>query len=150
MKKIALLTMLLIISATTFGQQTNTTPTLTKQDYLLKSKRQKTAAQWLFAGGALLSSIGGLIIVLDEASNTFVDVFTFDPSTDYYSSSAGGPILLTTGLLSIAGSIPLFVASKKNKSKAMKLSFKNESTQQIHRGSFIYKSVPSLSLKISL
>jgi hypothetical protein len=47
------------------------------------------------------------------------------------------------------GSIPLFLASGRNKRKAMSLSFKNETAPQLLKGSFAYRPIPSVSLKIS-
>lgn len=54
MKQIIIFTMLLILSATSFSQQSNPSPTLTKQDYLQKSKHQNTAAWLLLIGGTIM------------------------------------------------------------------------------------------------
>ena len=54
------------------------------------------------------------------------------------------------GAAMMVSSIPLFIASGRNKKKGMSLSFKNEITPQIQKNSFVNRSVPSLTLKISL
>jgi len=47
MRKIILAAMLLILTTASFSQQTKSSPILAKQDYLTKSKEQKTFA-WIF------------------------------------------------------------------------------------------------------
>jgi len=69
MKKIILFAMLLTLSASSFGQQTKPSPDLTKQDYLLKSKKQKKAAKIMLGGGAVLS-LTGFIIPKGEQTGT--------------------------------------------------------------------------------
>ena len=61
MKKIIICCMLLIEAATTFSQQNVPLPTLTKQDYLLKSHHQKTVA-WIMLGGGSAFFLTGIII----------------------------------------------------------------------------------------
>ena len=131
MKKIILFTMLLIMSASSFSQQT----ALTKQDYLQKSKNQKTTAWVMLGGGAGLILVGTLIGNSKEAS---------------FSDAGTGVVLGGIGALSMLGSIPLFIASGKNKRKSMSMSFKNEMAPQLQKNSFVTRLVPSLSLKISL
>jgi len=125
--------MLLIFSASSFSQQTNSQPTLNKQDYLKKSKNQKTIA-WVLLGGGVALGTGAIIW---GTSNIF-------------STSSGPDILLVTGGACMLGSIPLFIASSRNKKKGLSLSFKNEMIQKLQRDSFVNLSIPSLSLKINL
>lgn len=134
MKKIIFFFMLLITSATSFSQPTTETPTV-KVDYLQKSKNQKTTAWVLLGGGAGFILVGTLIGNGKEAS--FDDVGT-------------GVVLGGIGALSMLGSIPLFIASGKNKRKAGSISFKNEMIPRLQSGSFVNHSVPSVNLKISL
>ena len=133
MKKIIVLPMLLILATTTFSQQTNPSPALTKQDYLKKSKNQKTAAWILLGGGSVLVVTGVLL------SN--------NASLDNLGTTAGVAI---AGGVAVLGSIPLFLASGKNKRKGMSLSFKTEKMQQLNKTGFVYKPVPSLSLTVHL
>ena len=147
MKKIILFAMMLSMSAASFSQQTNSLPALTKQDYLKKSKNQKTAAWVLVGGGAALVVTGCIVWVNDVNKNAETD--PFGVIIDTYTNTSGYWIV-AAGIVAAAGSIPLFIASAKNKRKAMSLSFKNETIQQLKNNSFVNCSVPSLSLKISL
>jgi hypothetical protein len=139
MKKIIIFTLLLIVSATSFSQQTKSSPTLTRQDYLKKSSNQKFVAWALFGSGAAVLAITAL-------SNLGID-FT-GPKKKF-------PIVpVGIGAVCMVGSIPFFIASAKNKRKAMSLSFKNETIPSRllsgQKSSFVNRSIPSLSLKINL
>lgn len=78
-------------------------------DYLEKSRKQKTAAWILLVGGGVISSIGMVV----GMSEMFTDLF--DAAPDHGNA---GPALLVVGVASMAGSIPLFIASGKNRRKA--------------------------------
>lgn len=136
--------MLLILTAASFSQQNNPSTSLTKQDYLLKSKKQANTALILLGGGAALVGTG-IIFPKGEYEGT-----SFIWGIDTYSNDSFVGVLLATGSLSMLGSIPFFIASGKNNRKAMNVSFKNEMTPQLSKRSFVYKPVPSLTLKISL
>lgn len=133
MKKIIFGFMLLLIATTTFSQQNNPTSTMTEQDYLKKSKQQKTFAWILLGCGILSTGLGGLGSSINP---------------DY--GEKGGTGFLITGLVATGASILLFNASSKNKKRASSLSFKNETSPQIQRGSFVYRYIPSLTLKFQL
>jgi len=135
MKKIIVFAMLLIISVASFSQQTTNPAPTVKTDYLEKSKNQKKAAWVMLGGGASLILLGDLIG--NSKSSSFGD-------------AGAGFVMAAVGGLSMLGSIPLFIASSRNKKKGMSLSFKNETAPQIQKSSFVYRSVPSLTLKISL
>jgi O-antigen/teichoic acid export membrane protein len=122
MKKIIICTMMLAIAATSFSQ-----------DYLRKSKNQKTAA-WILLGGGSALVVTGILL----ANNATID-----------NLGTGAGVAIAGGV-AVLGSIPLFLASGRNKKNAMSLSSKNEKMQQLNKNSFVYKPVPSLSLKISL
>lgn len=145
MKKIILFIMLLIMSAASFSQETKPSPALTKQDYLLKSKHQKTAA-WVLLGGGLALTVTGIIVYSNYVTSAN-DPFTLLARAN--SGGAGG-VLTAIGVLAMGGSIPLFLASGKNKKRAMSVSFKNETAPQIQKGGFVSLPVPSLALKIGL
>ncbi len=136
MKKIIICAMLLIIANASFSQQINPSPTLTKQDYLKKSKQHKTIA-WVLLGTGIFSTGVG----------TFK--FNFAGSEDEVNNSPSA-VFLVTGLAAIGTSIPFFIASSKNKKKGMNLSFKNEPVPRIQKSGFVYRTIPSLTLKISL
>ena len=128
---------LLIFQSLAFGQQINSKQPLTRVDYLKKSKNQNTAAWVLLAGGFTILTITGISI-----SNNL----DFTGTKDYTSSE------VATGLsvAMVIGSIPLFIASGKNKRKSFILSFKNERMHQISKTGLVYQAVPSLNLKIGL
>ncbi|MBK7561171.1 MAG: hypothetical protein IPQ06_00180 [Chitinophagaceae bacterium] len=144
MKKIIIISMLLIQSAASFSQPAPETTTI-KTDYLKKSRTQNTTAWFLLSGGLVLGSISAAIST-NETLTDFSNIF----SGEERKSTNTAEILGYTGLATMLGSIPLFIAARKNKKKAMSLSFKNETLPQLHKGSFINQSVPSLTLKISL
>lgn len=94
---------------------------LIKQEYLNKSRTQKTAAWWLLGGGLLLSGIGTAISFtesVDVVANSVAGIFSGNNNTSN-STSAVGPILGVSGLVMMAGSIPLFISAGKNKHRAI-------------------------------
>ena len=95
-----------------------------------KVKKQKTAA-WLMLGGGAGMALAGLVVMAKdvghEVAGLFVTVFTlgtFVPEEP--KKRAAGPVLTIAGTGAMLGSIPLFVASAKNK-KQSTLILKNES-----------------------
>jgi len=153
MKKIIVYILLLIFPAVAFCQSVpNDLPTV-KTDYLKKSKNQKTAAWVLLGGGFVLSTTSILIAtpkVEEDYVNIFAGVFSGEPApqNDYTAEN----ILLVTGTVAMLGSIPLFIASKKNKKKAMDVSanIKMENATMILKQSFVQSSYPAIALKIKL
>ncbi|MEI9909938.1 MAG: hypothetical protein WDO71_09860 [Bacteroidota bacterium] len=137
MKKIILCTMLMAIAATTFCQETKPSQPVTRADYLHKSKNQKTAAWVLLGGGVAL--IGSGFLIGDRKESSFDDAGT-------------GVVMGGIGLLATIGSIPLFIASAKNKKRGMAASayLKMEDALGIHGYSMIHTSFPSLSVKFNL
>jgi hypothetical protein len=117
MKKQFFLILLLAMATTAFSQQKEPSPTLTKQEYLKKSKKQKTIA-WILAGG------GVGMAVIAYASYNIGDVANIIEG-DNSSINTKGAILIIGGVTALS-SIPFFIASGKTKRKGMSLSFKNE------------------------
>ena len=134
MKKVIIFCLLLTVSVTSFSQQTPATKIpLTKTDYLQKSKKQKTAA-WILLGGGTAMTAGSIVWA----------------SQNIFSTSSGPTVLFVVGCVSMVGSIPLFIASSKNKKRAMSVSFKNESAPQLINRTIVTRPLPSLNLKINL
>jgi hypothetical protein len=130
MKKAAICTLLLILSFTSFCQDTQPSTPLTREDYLKKSKTQKVLGfVFLGAGAITLISVSG-------------------GNTDL--GTAG--VLIVAGGLATLTSIPLFIASGKNKRKAKdaSLSFKFEKIQTIQPAGISFHSSPAISLKLNL
>jgi hypothetical protein len=121
------------LPVTSFCQKTSDSVPVIKTDYLAKSKNQKTAAWILLGGGVAL--IGTGFIVGDSKNSSFDD-------------AAFGALLAGIGTLSAIGSIPLFIASGKNKRRAMKASalIKMETVPLIQKQSYIKISYPSFSV----
>ena len=137
MKKIVFLLLFSTVTFSSFSQTGNSPTTLTKQDYLQKSKKQKTAAWILLGGGAAVGVIG--LTQINVAGSDYGDP-----------KNGAGTVLFFTGAAATLSSIHFFSVSSKNKRKAMSVSFKNNPSQQIQRGSFVNRSLPSLTFKIHL
>ena len=125
--------LLAILSGTSFSQQTDLTQSLTREVYLQKSKNQKTAARILLGSGTALAA-GSLVWA----------------SQNLFSTSSGPVVFLVAGSVAMLGSIPLFIASGKNKRKAMSMSFKMQPVPQLQKANLVNRQAPSLSLKINL
>jgi len=135
MKEIMVYFLLLALPVTSFCQETNDSVPVVKTDYQTKSKNQKTAAWVLLGGGTALIATG--FIVGDSKNSSFDD-------------AAMGALFAGVGVLSALGSIPLFIASGKNKRKAMKASalIKMETVPLIPKQSFVQNSYPAFSVNI--
>ena len=135
MKKIIFFSLLFLLSAATFSQQTVTTTSLTKTDYLKKSNHLEKAAEILLVGGVILP-LTSLVIVLADAGGL---------------ARAAQP-LFYTGSLALLASVPCFIIAHHYKKKAMAASayFKMEHAPQLQQSNLIIKAIPSLTLKISL
>jgi len=128
---------MLVLPVTSFCQKTNDSLPVVKTEYLQKSKNQKTAG-WVLLGGGTALIVTGFIVGNSENS-------TFD-------DAAMGATLAGVGVLSALGSIPLFVASGKNKRKGLQAStfIKMQKAIRFEKSSFVQTSYPALSLKINL
>lgn len=130
MKKAILFTALLIISTSSFSQQTESTQPLTKEDYLKKSKSQKTA-------GFVLLGIGVACIAIAAPGDVSFGVL---------------PVLVIGGAGAAVGSILLFSAASRNKRKAMKMtaSIDAKKIPNVSSSGILYNSYPAISFKIKL
>ena len=130
MKKSMVYFLLLALPLISFCQKTNDSVPAVKTDYLVKSKSQKTAAFILLGIGVTTLTIAA------------VGDLDFD---------ALGAVVIVGGVATIA-SIPLFIASGKNKRKAMNMStaIKMEKATIVERQSFVQSSYPAIAFKINL
>lgn len=142
MKKIIIPFLLLTLSVAAFSQQTKSSQLLSGEDYLRKSKKQKTAA-WVLLGGGALMTTGGYTFMAYEAlqGDGFGDT-KFNVAR----------IMFYTGGIAMLASIPLFISAAENKGRAygMSAGLKFENTTVINRGSFTRQSYPALAVKIKL
>ena len=133
MKKIIPLSFLLIISTVTFSQQNNPASTLTKEDYLKKSKNQKITA-WVLLAGGTITWLAGASKYMNQNDN----------------KDGGGEVAMTVGGLAALSSIPFFIIASKNKKKAAAISFRMEKVPAVRQQNLVYHSYPALSLNIAL
>jgi len=135
MKKMMLLLTVSLFALVTYSQSLN--PTLTKDYYLQKSKKQKTTGWVLFTGGTTMAVIGGLV---------FSDHFDYgsDAATDASSFLVLGGVFLD--LLSI----PFFISSASNTRKAASISFNTQKLLLPQHNIFIPKHQVGLTLRIGI
>ena len=133
MKTIRLLLALLLVSSVLVGQ----TKEFSKDYFLQKSKKQKTAA-WILLGGGTAMAVGGFA--------------TFDSSWDSGSASTTdiAGIIGTVGFLTGLASIPYFISAGKNKKTAMSITFDYKPIYLSGDNLVSTKAHPTLTLKIKL
>jgi hypothetical protein len=133
MKNIFLSLLIVLFGISVSGQQ------LIKQDYLKKSKNQKTMAWILTSGGSALV-LGGIISYGAESD------------VSYYPGKTVGTILMACGAVAITGGIISFSASKKNERKANEMAIvfnmKLESTEIYRYKIALKKYYPAVSLNL--
>jgi hypothetical protein len=135
MKRSIVFLLFLLLSVPAFTQQTDPPQLSVKESYLLKSKHQKTAAFVLLAGGAALAGGGFLVGNSKEAS---------------FDDAGTGIVMAGVGVLSMLGSIPLFIASTKNKNRAMKVSASINMEQAFFAQGVIMTRYPALQITLKL
>jgi hypothetical protein len=135
MKKTFIFLILLLFIAKGFSQTTPNTP-FTKEDYLQKSKNQKTTG-WVFLSAGIAITAVGVI----GFNNTYDD--WSDNSTDTYGA------LILSGPLIALGSIPFFISSGSNARKAATLSLNYQPILIPNQGSLAQSSQPALSVTIT-
>lgn len=145
MKKI-LLSLVVLFFVLNLFSQSKTKVEISKDNYLLKSKKQKTAAWILLAGGAALVTTS-FIIPDGEATG---DLFPYPVTTN---KNDGIKVAFgLTGAASMLGSIPLFLASGKNKRKARATTVSLNSQKILFplQNTFVLSRQPTLTFKIEL
>ena len=130
MKPITICAMLIIFSTTSFCQQTETSTSLTREEYLKKSKTQKIVG-FVFLGA------GALTLISVSGGNTDFNTL--------------GTVVVVGGLLTVA-SIPLFIASGRNKRKAKNasVSFNFEKNKSLQQSQLRVHFFSDVSLKLHL
>lgn len=134
MKKILILHVLLVLLTSQLSAQT-------KDDYLLKSKRQKTTAWILLGGGLAIDFIGAyeLFYGLNEIGNG-----------KHHNKIETGVSLILVSLPPIIGSIPLFTKASRNKRTAMSMTFSNQQLPSLVKNTMVRRSFPSIGLQLKL
>jgi len=136
MKKLILLIILSLLTINLFSQTQNLK--LSKDDYLQKSKNQKTTGWVLLAGGTTMAVVG---IIIGNNSNLF------DNNNSDFEIGAG---LLIVGLATDLVSIPFFISSSSNARKAATISFNFQKIYLPQHNVIVAKTQPSITLRIGL
>ena len=125
MRQIIISAFLLSISTASFSQYK-----LTKDEYLQKSKKQRTTGYVVLVSGVILNVSGAIA----------------------YQKGNAGIILFGAGLLADVASLPFFISAGINKRKALNASasFKMEQTNNIQGMVYSPGIYPAVSLKLSL
>ena len=132
MKKILPIVIAIMYAGLAISQTTNTSQTLGKEDYLKKSKHQKTAA-WILLGTGILSSALGSVQV----------------NPDYgESENSNSKVFLIAGLAAIGASIPLFISSSKNRKKANSISLIFYQLPDLHQKNIASAIYPAIAFKL--
>ena len=137
MKHIFFCILLITVTSTSFCQQIKPSSQLTCEEYLTKSKNQRDAARVLLIGGGVLIIVPVLIAI--PGTTSFDDLETFS-------------VIVGIGVASSLASIPLFIASNRNKKKGMdpSLCIKIEKAAFVQQAGIGVHSFPALSFRINL
>lgn len=121
--------MILLAAIATFSQQIDTAQVNTRKYYLAKSKSQ-------LIGGCILLGIGGTTIALISKGNTSFEVL---------------PVLAIGGIFCVLGSIPLFIASGRNKRKALEASayLKMEKIPKLQQTGINFHPYPAILVRFN-
>lgn len=139
MKTIILSGVILLCFLQSYSQRVS--PVHDKDYYLQKSQNLNTSGWILVTTGAIATTAGILVINNNQHSGDF---------TGGFNGTFGGLALTTVGIVAALGSIPLFVVGGHLKTKAARLSFKNQRILLPRQNSFITNIQPGLSLHIGL
>ena len=136
MKKILFTLTLSLFIVQSFGQRPAGT-TVSKDDYLEKSKHQKKIA-WILLGAGTVMAVGGGVV--------FTETFYSESST----ATEPAAVVMLAGILSDLVSIGFFVSASNNKQRAARVAVSNQKIMTPHHGSVGFKTQPALTLKIPL
>jgi hypothetical protein len=141
MKKIVLILLLLSFTFSSYSQRI--TKDLSEATYYLqKSKKQKTAGWLLLSGGTVMCASGYVVFIYEGLQGDGI----------YGTKAKLALAMFYAGGAAIVGSIPLFIASARNKGISMSATtgLKMENNISQLQPSFVKASYPALSLKINL
>ena len=142
---LALLISALLVSTTFIASAQE----MTKQDYLEKSRKQKTAGFILLGGGVAVVGIGAIVSATNAVGLT-VSCIGLNCSQAAENGLEAGGVIMLVGALSVAGSIPLFISAGNNRKKAAAMSFSNEPLYIPKYAGNLPRAVPSITLKIRI
>jgi hypothetical protein len=122
--------------------QINPSLSLIREDYLKKSRNQKTTGIVLGVGGAVLATAGLGIAMRNIAG-------IFDPN-DPPKNEKLGDVLGYSGLGLMVASVPFLISGAMNRKKAFHLFLENNTTIKVHNGNVLNISSPAFTLKLGL
>ncbi len=135
MKKTAICLLLISLGGVTYCQQTPPAKQDTRNEFLIKSKKQKTTAWVLLGAGSAMMIVGGI-----EWQKNF-NIFTSGGDTEGAVMLAGVPVALS--------SIPFFISAAKNKGRAEVSAVTAKAyTLRGNKAGIVY--IPSLKITIGL
>ena len=148
MKKVIILTLLLSFATSSFCQQATQKHSLTKTDYLQKSKKQQKIA-WIFLGGGVAMFAVSAIIPKGELTG---EISYPCLCKDVRENDDIKAAFMLAGAVSALGSIPFFIASGKNKRRAMRASvfIDMEKIPVLQSSGISNQSFPALGVRINL
>jgi len=97
MRKLLVFLSFLAIASSSFGQDSTSSKPSTREEYLQKSANQKTGA-WILLGA------GAAVLAITAVSDADFDIL---------------PVLVIGSGAAVLGSIPLFIAARKNKKRGL-------------------------------
>ncbi|QNA42938.1 hypothetical protein [Lacibacter sediminis] len=142
MKKIFISMLFISICISISAQLTEPVHKLTKQDYLQKSKNQKTTGRVLLVGGTAMIVAGAVVGSTFEEPKGVLEIFS--------KGEVIGFCLFMAGAVVDLASIPFFISSAKNARKAATITLSNQQINVPNSKSLVVKSIPSVTLKIRL
>ena len=143
--KVVMIFLLLCFALTSFSQG-KMQAGISKNDFLRKSKKQKTIG-WIFLGGGAALVTTGLLIPEGDVTGFSV----YPDWSDTHENDGIKAALSLTGVLSMLGSIPFFIASSKNKRRAgTTVSFNSQRILLPRQSAFVTCVQPALTLKIGM
>lgn len=124
---------MLLIAVNCFSQSAE------KNNYLQKSKNQKTVAWVLLGTGAVIDIIG---------IATYPGGVLLSPSEKQREKTAIW--LIAAGSATMLASIPFFVSAHKNKKKALSVTINTQQFRQLNKSKLYAVNYPALTLKVRL
>jgi len=128
----------------------------TDYSYLMKKSKNQKITAWIMLGGGLVMTYAGAAMwsnaIAREADKDPLGTLLTLGVKPIADADPTGLYISTAGMIASIASIPLFIASGKNKRRAnaMSVSFKMEKTSVVKGYTAIKINYPAVSLKIRL
>lgn len=145
MRPTLLLLLFVALALSSYGQRDTTQPVY-KEDYLQKSRRQKTIAYTLagIGGGLMLTAF---LIPRGKKIQEGICIFTWC-SSDEYENDKRKSLVGVTGAATALSSLLFFRAAKKNARKVATVGLTMERAAQLSDQNIVYRSFPALRWRL--